>query len=55
MDEDGGGAHPHTHCRYYPAMKRDEILPFATRMGLDGVLSNEVRQTYHVTSLIRGI
>ena len=42
---------------YYAAIKRNEILPFATMwMELEGVMLSEISQTekdmYHMTSLI---
>ena len=42
---------------YYAAIKRNEILPFATTwMELEGIMLSEISQTeknmYHMTSLI---
>ena len=51
----------HTHTmEYYSAIKKNEILPFATtRMDLDGIMLSEISQTekykYCTISLIRGI
>ena len=50
----------YTHTmEYYSAMKKSEILTFATTwMNLEGNVLSEISQTekdkYHVTSLIRG-
>ena len=43
---------------YYSAIKKNEILPFATMwMELEGIVLNEISQSekgkYHMTSLIR--
>ena len=45
---------------YYLAVKKKKILPFATAwMDLEGIMLSEINQTerdtYHMTSLIRGI
>lgn len=44
---------------YNSAVKKNAILPFSTRMELEGVMLHEVSQTekdnYHVISFIRGI
>ena len=45
---------------YYPAIKRNETMPFAvTRMGLESVILSEISQTekekYRMMSLICGI
>ena len=45
---------------YYSAIKKDEILPFATTwMELEGIMLSEIIQSekdkYHMTSLICGI
>ena len=45
---------------YYPAIKRNEIMPFAaTRMDLEIIILSEVSRTekdkYHTISLICGI
>ena len=42
---------------YYPAIKKNEILPFATRwMELEGIMLSEISQSekdkYYMTSLI---
>ena len=38
--------HTHTHTmEYYPALKKNEILPFATRMDLEGITLSEISQT----------
>ena len=42
---------------YYPAIKKNEILPFATKwMELEGIMLNEISQSekdkYHMASLI---
>ena len=38
---------------YYSAIKKNEILPFATTwMELEGILLSEIREKYHMTSLI---
>ena len=53
--------HTHTHTlKYYSAIKRNEILPFAAAwMGLEGIMLSEVSQTekdkYCMMSLICGI
>ena len=37
--------HTHTHTEYYSAIKKNEILPFATTwMDLEGIMLSEVRQ-----------
>ena len=43
--------------KYYPAIKKNEILPFATtRMELEGIILSEISRSekdkYHMTSLI---
>ena len=56
-------AHTHTHVRvhtvqYDSAIKRNEILPFATtRMDLEGIMLSELtqRKKYWMTSFLRGI
>ena len=45
---------------YYSAIKKNEILPFATTwMELEGIMLSEISQSekdkYHMTSLIWGI
>ena len=51
----------HTHTmEYYSAIKKSEIMPFATTwMDLEIIILSEVSQTekdkYHMISLIRGI
>ena len=45
---------------YYPAIKNNEILPFATTwMDLEGIMLSEISQTekdkYHMVLLICGI
>ena len=45
---------------YYSAIKKNEILPFATTwMELEGIMLSEISQSekdkYHTTSLIRGL
>ena len=45
---------------YYSAIKKNEILPFATTwMELEGIMLSEISQSekdkYHMTSLICGI
>lgn len=45
---------------YYSAIKKNEILPFATTwMELEGIMLSEIRQSekdkYHMTSLIWGL
>ena len=52
--------HTHTHTmEYYSAIKKNEILPFATRMDLEGIMLSEISQTekdkYCMMSLICGI
>ena len=41
---------------YYAAIKRSEILPFATWMELEGIMVSEISQSekddYHMVSLI---
>ena len=52
--------HTHTHIytmEYYSAIKKNEILPFATTwMELEGIMLSEISQSekdkYHMTSLI---
>ena len=52
--------HTHTHTytmEYYSAIKKNEILPFATMwMELEGIMLSEISQSekdkYHMTSLI---
>ena len=50
--------HTHTHTmEYYSAMKRNEILPFATAwMDLEGITLSEISQSekdkYYMISLI---
>ena len=52
--------HTHTHIHtleYYTAIKKDEILPFATTwMDLEGIMLSKISQTekekYHMISLI---
>ena len=51
--------HTHTHTEYYPAIKKNEILPFAaTGMDLEGIILSEISQPeidkYYI-SLICGI
>ena len=45
---------------YYSAVKKNEILPFATTwMELEGIMLNEIGQSekdkYHMTSLVRNL
>ena len=44
---------------YYSAIKKNEIMPFATWMDLEFIILSEVSQTekdkYHMTMLIYGI
>ena len=45
---------------YYSAIKKNEILPFATMwMELEGIMLSKISQSekdkYHMTSLIRGL
>ena len=44
---------------YYSAIKKKEILPFATWMDLEGIMLSEIRQRekdkYYMVSLISGI
>ena len=53
--------HTHTHTQeYYSAMRKKEILPFATtRMDLEDILPSEISHTekdkYSMTSLICGV
>jgi len=49
--------HEEKPSKYYVAIKRNEILPFATTwMELEGIMLSEISQTekdmYHMTSLI---
>ena len=43
----------HTH-RYYTAIKKDEILPFVTRMDLEDIMSSDInhaeKDKYHMIS-----
>ena len=55
-------AHTHTHTQimeYYSAIKKDGIMLFATRMGLEIITLNEISQKekdkYHMISLTSGI
>ena len=57
-------AHTHTHTHtqimeYYSAIKKDGIMLFATRMGLEIITLNEISQKekdkYHMISLTSGI
>ena len=44
--------HTHTHTEYNSAIKKNEILPLATRMDLEGIILSEVSQSkYQVISL----
>ena len=50
----------HTYMEYYSAIKKNEILPFATTwLKLEGIMLSEIRQTekdkYCMLSLICGI
>ena len=54
--------HAHTHTQimeYYSAIKKDGIMLFATRMGLEIITLNEISQKekdkYHMISLTSGI
>ena len=53
--------HTHTHTQeYYSAIKKNEILPFATTlMDLEGIMPSEISQKekekYRMLSLICGI
>ena len=53
--------HVHTHTmEYYSAIKKNEILPFATKsMDLEDIMISEISQTekvkYFMLSLICGI
>ena len=56
-EEDVAYTHTHTHTGYYLAIKKNEILPFATTwMELEGIMLSEISQSekdkYHMTSLI---
>ena len=66
MDKEDVGCvcvYTHTYIysmEYYSAIKKNEILPFATMwMDLEYVMLSEISQTeedkYHMISLIRGI
>ena len=52
--------HTHTQMKYYPTVKKSEIMPFAAIwMQLDIIILSEVSQRqkdkYHMMSLICGI
>ena len=53
------GVYIYTHTiEYYSAIKKNEILPFATTwMELEGIMLSEIsqRDKHHMTSLIGGI
>jgi len=49
--------HTHTHTEYYSAIKKNEILPFATTwIELEGIMLSEISQSekdkYHTISLM---
>ena len=62
MDKDVTYTHTHTHTHthtmeYYSAIKKNEILPFATTwMELEDIMLSEINQSekdkYHMTSLM---
>ena len=62
-DKEDVYTHTHTHTytmEYYTAIKKYEILPFATMwMELEGIILSEICQSekdnYHMISLICGI
>ena len=49
--------HTHKHTmQYYSAIKKNEILPFATTwMDVEGIMLSEISQRQYLSSLICGI
>ena len=59
MDKEDGVYIIHTYTRdYYSTVKKNEVLPFATWMDLEGIMLSEISQTekdkYCILLLIYG-